>query len=231
MVCRGSSNLSRTAGSFQLISPVVLIEPIFGVRRFPIVPYQYPKGDQMQRESLSQTFPLGSPLPDFTLPATDGASVASIDFFSGASAALVVFVCNHCPYVKGSDQEFVDIAKQFGDQGLRIVAISSNDAVAYPEDSFEKMGEKAEMLNLPFPYLYDETQKVAHLFDAQCTPECYLFNRDLTLVYHGAINDSPRDPSKVTRHFLRDAVGQLLKDGSTVLGFSHPTGCSIKWKS
>jgi len=185
----------------------------------------------MQRESLSQIFPLGTPLPDFILSATDGSSVSSKDFFSGASAALVVFVCNHCPYVKGSDHEFVEIAKQFGNQGLRIVAISSNDAVAYPEDSFQKMGEKAQMLSLPFPYLYDESQKVARLFDAQCTPECYLFNSDLTLVYHGAINDSPRDSSRVTRHFLRDAVEQLLKEGSTVLGFSHPTGCSIKWKS
>lgn len=228
MVCRGGPNLSRSAGSAELIRPVTFVWHIFPANHSHISP---PKGEAMQRESLSQIFPLGTSLPDFALPATDGSLISSTDFFSGASAALVVFVCNHCPYVKGSDHEFVEIAKQFGNQGLRIVAISSNDAVAYPEDSFEKMREKAESLNLPFPYLYDESQNVARLFDAQCTPECYLFNSDLTLVYHGAINDSPRDSSRVTRHFLRDAVEQLLKEGSTVLGFSHPTGCSIKWKS
>lgn len=184
----------------------------------------------MERESLSQTFPLGATLPEFSLPSTDGSTVSSKDFFEGATAALVVFMCNHCPYVKGSDRELIEIAKEFGEKGLRIVGISSNDAVAYPEDSFEKMREKSRTLGLPFPYLYDETQEVARLFDAQCTPECYLFHRDLTLAFHGAINDSPRDPSRVTRHFLRDAIEQLIKEGSTVLGFSHPIGCSIKWK-
>lgn len=185
----------------------------------------------MERTSLSEKFPVGARLPDFTLRATDGSLVSSTSFFAGARAALVVFACNHCPYVKGSDHELIELTHRYGAEGLRVLAISSNDAVKYPEDSFQKMGEKAATLLLPFPYLYDETQEIARLFDAQCTPESYLFDGTMALVYHGAINDSPRDSRAVTKHFLRDAVEQVLKEGKVTPSFAHPTGCSIKWKS
>lgn len=184
----------------------------------------------MERTSLSEKFPVDSRLPDFTLRATDGSLVSSSAFFAGARAALVVFACNHCPYVKGSDHELIELARRYGEEGLRVLAISSNDAVKYPEDSFEKMGEKAATLSLPFPYLYDETQEIARLFDAQCTPECYLFDAHMALAFHGAINDSPRDSRAVTKHFLRDAVEQVLNEGKATPAFAHPTGCSIKWK-
>lgn len=184
----------------------------------------------MERTSLSDKFPIGSLLPDFTLRATDGSLISSTAFFRGTQAGLVVFACNHCPYVKGSDHELIEIARRYGAEGLRVLAISSNDVVNYPEDSFEKMGEKAAALSLPFPYLYDETQEIARLFDAQCTPECYLFNGESTLAFHGAVNDSPRDSRAVTKHFLRDAVEQVLKEGKATPAFAHPIGCSIKWK-
>lgn len=184
----------------------------------------------MERTSLSDKFPVGSLLPRFTLRATDGTQVSSSDFFAGARAALVVFGCNHCPYVKGSDHELIELAHRYGNEGLRVVVISANDAQKYPEDSFEKMAEKAAAFSLPFPYLYDETQEIARRFDAQCTPECYLFNADLALAFHGAINDSPRDSRTVTKHFLRDALEQVLKEGTATPAFAHPTGCSIKWK-
>jgi peroxiredoxin len=184
----------------------------------------------MERTALSQQFPIGSPLADFTLPATDGLQVSSRSYFAGAKAGLVAFICNHCPYVKGSDHELLEIARRYGPEGLRVLAISSNDATKYPEDSFEKMREKAITHSFPFPYLYDESQQIAHNFDAQCTPEFYLFNEEMTLVYHGAINDSPRDPAAVSKHYLRDAVEQVIKDGRATPAFFHPTGCSIKWK-
>jgi peroxiredoxin len=191
---------------------------------------EHTPGAFMQRPSSSPRFPVGSALPAFTLPATDGSSISSTSWFAGAHAALIVFSCNHCPYVKGSDQELLEVSHRFAEAGLRVLVISSNDAAQYPEDSFAKMREKAISLAFPFPYLYDETQEVARQFDAQCTPECYLFNEEMKLAFHGAINDSPRGPEKVTKHLIRDAVEQVLRQGSVELSFAHPLGCSIKWK-
>jgi peroxiredoxin len=142
----------------------------------------------------------------------------------------VVFTCNHCPYVKGSDAHLLKVVSSYLKDGLRVVAISSNDPAKSPEDGFEKMQEKAKSMQLPFPYLFDETQGVAKRFDAQCTPECYLFDRTGTLVYHGTVNDSPRDPTKVTKDYLGAAVAQLLEGQTVDPGFVHPVGCSIKWR-
>lgn len=108
--------------------------------------------------------------------------------------------------------------------------ISSNDANKYPEDSFDKMAEKVVTKNISFPYLYDESQEVAKAFDAACTPEFYLFTPEGVLVYHGAINDSPRDSSKVTKDYLSDAVAAVIKGETPSPQFVHPLGCSIKWK-
>jgi hypothetical protein len=153
-----------------------------------------------------------------------------VEYFSGAKAYLVGFLCNHCPYVKGSEEMLIRIAKQFQPDGLKVVTINSNDAVKYPEDSFDKMKDKAREMALPYPYLHDESQSVARMFDAACTPEFYLFDRNLTLVYHGTIIDRPRDAAKVTKEYLSQAVLSVLEGRTPEPQFVHPVGCSIKWK-
>ena len=183
----------------------------------------------MERETVSTKFPIGSNLPKFNLKNVDG-SFIGLDYFKNAPASLVVFSCNHCPYVKGTDEALIAIVKRFMPLGLKAVVINSNDASQYPEDSFDKMKEKASFFNLPYPYLYDDSQEVARLFDAQCTPECFLFDADKRLVFHGAINDSPREPSKVRKDFLSNAINQLLNGEVPAPKFAHPMGCSIKWK-
>lgn len=183
----------------------------------------------MQRESSSPSFTIGSELPQFSLPNVNGELVGT-DHLRGSRAALVAFLCNHCPYVQGSEAMLIGIFKRFAPQGLRAVAISSNNAVEYPEDSFDKMKEKAAGMSLPYPYLYDESQQVARLFDAACTPEFYLFDAAGKLAYHGAINDSPRDPTKVTKDFLSQAVQSVLDGQNPTEQFVNPLGCSIKWK-
>lgn len=183
----------------------------------------------MQRESKSAKFTIGSKLPNFELPATDGTTKGTL-YLSDGNLSLVAFTCNHCPYVKGSEEKLIEIIKEFEGRGLRALAISSNDAIQYPEDSFERMIEKSTKMQLPYPYLYDESQEVARLFDVQCTPEFYLFDRGGILIYHGAINDSPRDPNKVTKDYLSQSISQALDGSNPNPSFVHPLGCSIKWK-
>ncbi len=183
----------------------------------------------MERAALSERLPIGATRPPFSLPNVDGTMVGS-EYFEGVRAALVVFTCNHCPYVKGSEKMFLETVQAFADDGLKVVAISSNDAEQYPEDSFDKMKEKAAALTLPFPYLYDETQGVASAFDAQCTPECFLFNAEGKLAYHGKINDNPKDPAAAKINYLDLAIRQVLQKGMAEPNFVHPLGCSIKWK-
>lgn len=183
----------------------------------------------MERESLSTTFPLGSKLPTFELLNVDGRRLGS-EYLKDGKALLVAFSCNHCPYVKGSEEMLISIVHRFESEGLKTVVINSNDAGKYPEDSYDKMKEKAQTMSLPYPYLFDESQHVAKLFDAACTPEFYLFDPSLTLVYHGTINDSPRDPSKVTRDYLSRAIESVLAGHAPDPQFVHPLGCSIKWR-
>ena len=183
----------------------------------------------MERETTSRTFSLGSTLPEFELPNVDGRKLGS-SYLKGSKAALVVFSCNHCPYVKGSEEMLIEIVRRFESQSLKTVAVNSNDSIKYPEDGFEKMREKSDLMKLPYPYLYDENQDVARAFDAQCTPEFYLFNASGELVYHGTINDSPRDRSKVTKDYLSDAIAAVLAGKTPDPNFVHPLGCSIKWR-
>jgi len=183
----------------------------------------------MKREDPSKKFPLGSTLPEFTLKNVDSSqwSSSSTNIENGL---LIVFACNHCPYVRGSEDELIKIANKYSSEGLAVVAINSNDPVNYPDDNYEKMQEKSQALNLPYPYLFDETQEVAKLFDAACTPECYLFDKNKKLVFHGAVNDNPRDRNAVKSHYLRDAVEDLLAAKAVRTSYAHPMGCSIKWK-
>lgn len=183
----------------------------------------------MERRTSSDKFPLGSALPEFNLPGVDGKSHGSAYLKSG-KAALVVFSCNHCPYVKGSEEMLIDIVRDKEKEGLRTVSINSNDAVQYPEDSLHMMKEKAKAMKLPYPYLHDETQNAAKLFDAQCTPELYLFDASHALVWHGTICDKPKEASLCTRDYLTPALNAALSGKKPDPGFVHPIGCSIKWK-
>ena len=167
--------------------------------------------------------------PDFSLPAVDGKTYSRSDF-EGTQALLVMFICNHCPYVKAVEDRLVELGHFMKNKGLQIVAISSNDAENYPEDSFEKMKEKALAKKYPFPYLHDETQAVAKAFDAVCTPDFFLFDRNLKLVYRGRLDDSWKEADKVTKQELKAAVLALIENQPISRDQVSSMGCNIKWR-
>jgi peroxiredoxin len=174
--------------------------------------------------------PLGTIAPRFTLPDTDG-SLVSLDDFKDAPALLVMFLCNHCPYVKHVRHELARLGEEYQRKGVAVVGISSNDAASYPEDRPERMAvEKAEV-GYTFPYLHDETQDVARAYKAACTPDFYVFDKDQKLVYRGQLDGSrPGNPIPVTGKDLRSALDAVLA-GKPVSDDQEPSvGCSIKWK-
>jgi peroxiredoxin len=179
----------------------------------------------------SRMVALGSPAPDFALPdVVSGRRVGRADFAS-APALLVAFICNHCPYVKHLREGFLAFAREYQPKGLAVVAISANDPAAYPDDAPEAMAREAKSAGFTFPYLYDETQAVARAFEAICTPDFFLFDRDRKLVYRGRFDASrPGSNVPVTGADLRAAVDAVLA-GRAVPAEQHPSmGCSIKWK-
>ena len=177
----------------------------------------------------SKGMPVGNPAPLFSLPGVDG-NAWSLDSFSDAELLLVVFTCNHCPYAIASEDRLIEIQNDYADRGLQMVAISPNDAEKYPDDSFDEMKKRADDKAFPFPYLYDESQEVARGYDAACTPDLFLFDRDRKLLYNGRIDDNWQEPGQVTRRDLRAVLDAAL-EGRTV-DFEHvpSMGCSIKWK-
>ena len=181
-------------------------------------------------ETPSTMLPLGTQAPAFRLPDPHGKLVSSTDFAS-APALLVAFICNHCPYVKHIRTAFAAIGSEYQARGAAIVAISANDATAYPDDSPEKMAEEIENAGYTFPYLYDESQDVARAYHAACTPEFFLFDQDRKLVYRGQFDDSrPRNGLPVTGAALRAALDAVLA-GKPIPADQKPSvGCSIKWK-
>lgn len=180
--------------------------------------------------TLSTMLPLGTVAPPFSLPDTEG-KVVSLEDYNDAPALLVVFLCNHCPFVKHVLPQFVELAREYQGREVGIVGISSNDVSAYPDDSPEKMAELSSTMDFPFPYLYDETQQVAKNYGAACTPDFYLFDRDGRLVYRGQMDDSrPSNGRPVTGADLRAAMDAVL-GGRKVSDNQKPSiGCNIKWK-
>lgn len=178
----------------------------------------------------SNMIPLGTPLPEFTLPDTVSGNSYSSHSLKG-KISVVMFICNHCPYVKHINAALVQLANEYISRGVAFVAISSNDVQNYPEDSPEKMKMVAAELGYPFPYLFDESQSVAKAFDAACTPDFYVFDKSETLVYRGQLDDSrPSLDLPVTGKDLRNALDQVLS-GKPVSDFQRPSiGCNIKWK-
>jgi peroxiredoxin len=181
-------------------------------------------------ETASVMLPLGTPAPPFTLPDTDGKQVSLADF-KGAKALLVLFICNHCPYVKHVRHELARIGKEYQGKDVAIVAINSNDVTAYPDDSPENMKKEKAAVGYTFPYLYDETQEVARAYHAACTPDLFLFDAGRRLVYRGQLDGSrPGNAVPVTGRDLRAALDALLA-GRPVSSDQKPSlGCNIKWK-
>lgn len=171
---------------------------------------------------------LGSEIPQFALPAVGGGTRSPADY-ANARALVLIQSCNHCPYVQAWEGRMKAIQRDYAEQGVRLVAISSNDAEAYPEDSFEKMARRAEQEGFTFDYLYDEDQSVARALGAERTPEVFLFDERRRLRYHGAIDDS-RNEDAVTSHWLREALDAVLAGQDPPTPESAPVGCSVKWR-
>jgi peroxiredoxin len=179
----------------------------------------------------STMLPLGTLAPDFALPDPDGKTICLSDF-EGTPALLVVFICNHCPFVQHVAGELAVLGRDLAGRGVGMVGISSNDVAAYPDDSPERMAEEAARHGWTFPYLYDDTQEVAKAYRAACTPDAYLFDGDRRLVYRGQLDDSrPGNGVPVTGGDIRAAVEAVLV-GQPVPEDQKPSvGCSIKWKA
>jgi thiol-disulfide isomerase/thioredoxin len=181
--------------------------------------------------ATSTMLPIGTIAPDFELPdVITGHTVRRADF-SESTGLLVMFLCNHCPYVKHLEEGIAAFAKDYADSDLAIVAIASNDVDAYPEDAPDKLAARARELGFEFPYLYDESQHVAATFTAMCTPDFFLFGPQGTLVYRGRFDESrPNSGVPVTGRDLRAAVDAVLADQPVGEDQWPSMGCSIKWK-
>jgi peroxiredoxin len=175
--------------------------------------------------------PLGTPAPDFSLPDVLSGRIVSLRDFQDAPALLVMFICNHCPYVKHVQAGMVEMAKDFRTRGVGVVAISSNDVQNYPEDSPEKMREEAARAGYTFPYLFDESQSVARAYRAACTPDFFLYDRDKKLAYRGQMDEARRgNTSPVTGQSLREALDAVLAGKPPLANQIPSLGCNIKWK-
>jgi len=173
---------------------------------------------------------LGTLAPDFHLPDTNGL-IVNRDDFKDAPGLLVMFICNHCPFVKHIRRGLARFGRDYAARGLAIVAINANDAETYPNDSPEKMKEEALDAGYNFPYLYDESQQVALAYEAACTPDFFLYDRELRLVYRGQFDDSrPSNDRPVTGADLRDACDALLAGEKLPTEQKPSIGCNIKWK-
>lgn len=179
-------------------------------------------------ESLQ--IPLGSAAHDFSLPGIDRKDHSFSDF-KGNKAIVIVFMCNHCPYVQGVIQRFISLQKKFKNDGIVFIGINANESDNYPEDSFEKMSEYADKWGLNFVYLRDESQEVARKYKAQCTPDIFVYDKELKLVYHGRIDDNWQHEDQVTTHELKDALTTLINNGKPNEKQNPSIGCSIKWKN
>ncbi|WP_339626174.1 thioredoxin family protein [uncultured Winogradskyella sp.] len=179
----------------------------------------------------SNMLPLGTKAPDFSLVDTKDSQLKSLSHLKGNDGTLVMFICNHCPFVIHVNTQLVQLANDFAKKGINTIAISSNDAQNYPQDGPNKMKVHAEANHYPFPYLYDETQDVAKAYDAACTPDFFLFNSNLELVYTGQLDSSrPGNDIPVTGVDLRNAMTALVENRSVNLKQKPSMGCNIKWK-
>jgi peroxiredoxin len=175
---------------------------------------------------------IGDLLPEFTLKNIDGKFYSSKEFSTenNVEALIIIFSCNHCPYVKAYEDRIISIQKDYYDRGVRVIAINSNDEVNYPEDSFSEMIKRSNEKNFNFLYLRDETQAIAKAFGATHTPEVFLFNNEQKLVYHGKIDDNWQNPQDVKINYLRNALEECLSGKEVQFPETYSIGCTIKWK-
>lgn len=179
----------------------------------------------------SSMVPLGTPASPFTLPDAVSGNSVSLEELRSDKATVILFICNHCPFVKLVQDELVTLAREYRDRGVAFVAINSNDVQRYPDDAPEKMKEEAERLGYPFPYLFDESQEVAKAYRAACTPDFFVYDGNLELVYRGQLDDArPGNGVPVTGKDLRAALDAILA-GRPVSADQKPSiGCNIKWR-
>jgi peroxiredoxin len=173
---------------------------------------------------------IGSEMPKFTLPNVDGKEYSSDDF-KVEKALIVIFSCNHCPYVQAYQDRMISIQRDYREKGVRMIAINSNDSSQYEDDSFEEMKKRAEEKKFNFLYLRDEDQTIAKKFAATHTPEIFVFDNSRKLIYHGKIDDNWKDEDKVRSQYLRDALDEYLAGREISVPETFSIGCTIKWKN
>jgi thiol-disulfide isomerase/thioredoxin len=183
-------------------------------------------------QTPSNMLPLGTKAPNFKLIDTISNDNTTLEECSGLNGTVIMFICNHCPFVKHVNTELVRMSKDYKSKGINFIAINSNDVENYPEDAPDKMKENAENVGYIFPYLFDASQQVAKAYNAACTPDFFVFDDQLKLIYRGQLDDSrPGNGIPVTGKDIRNALSALL-NGETVNEEQKPSiGCNIKWKS
>ena len=180
----------------------------------------------------SNMMPLGTIAPDFELPDTVSGETMTLAQFKPGKAIVIMFICNHCPYVVHVQEEIVKLANDYLPKGIFFIAISSNDVNNYPADSPEKMKEMALKNNYPFPYLFDESQDVARSYNAACTPDFYIFDQDFKCVYRGQLDDSrPGSGIPLSGRDIRKALDDLLNEKTVNPNQKPSMGCNIKWRN
>jgi len=184
----------------------------------------------------SQMTELGRSAPDFELPTANPPAddleggLRRLSDYAEADALVIVFMCNHCPYVKHVEDALLDTARDYQRRGVQFIGICSNDPEQYPDDSFERMAERARDKAYPFPYLHDESQEVARDYNATCTPDFFVYDADRTLVYRGRFDETRPNQGEATGRDLRQALDELLNDGTVHIDQKPSMGCNIKWK-
>ncbi len=177
---------------------------------------------------MAFTLSLGQSAPDFALPGVDG-KTWTLAAVKDAPVLIIVFTCNHCPYVTGSQDRLDRLYAQYASRGVRMIAINSNETDGHPTDSFDHMVQRSAALKLGYPYVRDDSQEVAKVYGALRTPHFYVFDGQRKLRYTGRIDDQPRDATKATTHELRDALDDLLAGRPVRTAVTNPIGCNVKW--
>lgn len=177
----------------------------------------------------SKMVQLGSPCPNFSLKAVDGKRYALRDF-ADKKVLVVIFMCNHCPYVQAVESRILQLHRDYENKGVQVVGICSNDPITYPDDNFENLARRWHEKDYGFPYLWDEKQDVARAFSAMCTPDIFVYDSARKLQYRGRIDDNWKEPGKVTQRDLRDAIDAILAGQKPPQEQFPSMGCSIKWR-
>ncbi|MFC2134477.1 thioredoxin family protein [Bacteroidota bacterium] len=171
---------------------------------------------------------LGSNAHRFNMPGVDG-NKYTLESFAEKEILIIIFSCNHCPYVKAYEDRIIKIQSDYRDK-VQIIAVNSNDAIKYPEDSFENMKIRSAEKGFNFLYLHDEDQSIARTYGATHTPEIFVYDKERKLAYHGKIDDNWKEPEKATEHYLLNAVDELIKGVPVSVPETFSIGCTIKWK-